>query len=436
MNELEPVVATKACGCPDYDRALSRRSFLKRAGIAGLVAGIASETAFTQLAFGAGTYTGDVLVVLSLRGGMDGLQVVVPTGDPDYLNWRTHVGIPQSTLLSLNDPMFGLHPAFGAIKPLYDSGLLGFVHAVGMSEPNRSHFSAMEEMERAAPGTSLRTGWIDRVIGRRSEGTVFQAMQVGSGMASTAFIGPEPELAMWSVDGFDLSGAWDATERQRWDTVLNALYAGSPTMLGKAGPRGARRARHDRADEGPRVQPGERRRLSRRRPRRRAEGRGSADQAGVGLEVAAVDYGDWDMHADMGTVDAGWMHDHLTELGAALFAFATDLGSGMDKVTFTTLTEFGRRVEDNGSGGTDHGYGQLVTLMGGGIKGGAVPDGTWPTLAPRKSCSTATCKATTDYRALLAELLQRRCRALTADVNAIFPGIGSIPRPDIAVDKP
>ena len=155
---------------------------------------------------------------------------------------------------------------------------------------------------------------------------------------------------------------------------------------------------------------------------------------GVGLEVAAVDYGDWDMHADMGTVDAGWMHDHLTELGAALFAFATDLGSGMDKVTFTTLTEFGRRVEDNGSGGTDHGYGQLVTLMGGGIKGTAV-HGTWPTLAPSKLLD-GDLKATTDYRALLAELLQRRCRALTADVNAIFPGIGSIPRPDIAVDKP
>ncbi len=432
MNELEPVVATKACGCPDYDRALSRRSFLKRAGIAGLVAGIASETAFTQLAFGAGAYTGDVLVVLSLRGGMDGLQVVVPTGDPDYLNWRTHVGIPQSTLLSLSDPMFGLHPAFGAIKPLYDSGLLGFVHAVGMSEPNRSHFSAMEEMERAAPGTSLRTGWIDRVIGRRSEGTVFQAMQVGSGMASTAFIGPEPELAMWSVDGFDLSGAWDATERQRWDKVLNALYAGSPTMLGKPA----------RAVLGALATTAQMKDLGYTPANGAVYPDGDLGDAlkdvarlikqGVGLEVAAVDYGDWDMHADMGTVDAGWMHDHLTELGAALFAFATDLGSGMDKVTFTTLTEFGRRVEDNGSGGTDHGYGQLVTLMGGNIKGGAVHlNGAWPTLAD-DALLDGDLRATTDYRALLSALLQKRCGASASDVNSIFPGIGGIPPPDVA----
>ena len=149
-----------------------------------------------------------------------------------------------------------------------------------------------------------------------------------------------------------------------------------------------------------------------------------------------MDYGDWDMHADMGDVNAGWMHDHLTELGNALLAFATDMGSGMDNVAFTTLTEFGRRVEDNGSGGTDHGYGQLVTMMGGGIKGGAVHlNGAWPTLAANKLLD-GDLKATTDYRALLAELLQKRCKASSGDVNAIFPGIGSITRPDVANLKP
>jgi len=429
QKQLEPVIATKACGCPDYDRALSRRSFLKRAGIAGLVAGIASETAFTQLAFGAGTYTDDVLVVLSLRGGMDGLQVVVPTADPNYLTWRTHVGIPQAALLPL-DSTFGLHPSLSAIKPLYDSGMLGFVHAVGMAEPNRSHFSAMEEMERAAPGTSLRTGWIDRVIGRRSEGSVFQAMQVGSGMASTAFIGPSPELAMWSVDGFELSGAGNPTELARWDKVLHALYAKSTPMLGKparavlgalattaqmsaAGYTPANGATYPDGDLGDALKDVAR-----------------LIKQDIGLEVAAVDYGDWDMHADMGDVDAGWMHDHLMELGAALLAFATDLGTGMNNVTFTTLTEFGRRVEDNGSGGTDHGYGQLVTLMGGNIKGGAV-HGTWPTLAP-SALLDGDLKATTDYRALLSELLQKRCGASASDVNSIFPGISGIPLPDVA----
>ena len=429
---LEPAIATKPCGCPDFGRAISRRSFLKRAGVAGLVAGLASETAFTQLVFAAGAYTGDVLVVLSLRGGFDGLQAIVPTADPDYLGWRPNVGIPQSALTML-DSTFGMHPALTPMKPFWDSGLFGVVHAVGMSEPNRSHFSAMEEMERAAPGTSLRTGWIDRLIGRRDRGTVFQSMQMGSGMASTAFIGSSPELAMWSVDGFDLSGAWDGTELQRWDKALRAIYAGAPgpladpavavlgalsetAQLKQLGYTPANGAAYPATDLGDALKDVAR-----------------LIKAGVGLQVAAVDYGDWDMHVGMGDVDAGWMHDHLTELGQALAAFATDLGTGMSDVTFATLTEFGRRIEENGSGGTDHGYGQLVLLMGGGIKGGLV-HGTWPTLAPG-ALVDGDLAATTDYRSILAELLEKRCGANASDVSSILPGVGS-DRPDIAITKP
>ncbi len=94
---------------------------------------------------------------------------------------RPNVGIPSGQLLPL-DSTFGLHPALGALKPLYDAGTFGIVHAVGMADPDRSHFSAMEELERAAPNTSVRTGWIDRVLGRRQESSVFQGVQMGSGL--------------------------------------------------------------------------------------------------------------------------------------------------------------------------------------------------------------------------------------------------------------
>jgi uncharacterized protein (DUF1501 family) len=141
-------------------------------------------------------------------------------------------------------------------------------------------------------------------------------------------------------------------------------------------------------------------------------------KANVGLQVAAVDYGDWDMHAGMGDTDSGWMHDHLTELSSALAAFSTDLGSAMNDVTLVTLTEFGRRVEENGSGGTDHGYGQVVFLLGGGVRGGVV-HGTWPTLAP-DALLDGDLHATTDYRSILAEVLEKRCGA--GAVNAVLPG--------------
>jgi uncharacterized protein (DUF1501 family) len=122
------------------------------------------------------------------------------------------------------------------------------------------------------------------------------------------------------------------------------------------------------------------------------------------------------------------MVDHLAELSAALAAFATDLGSAMGDVTLVTLTEFGRRVEENGSGGTDHGFGQAVFLLGEGVRGGQV-HGTWPGLAPNDLVD-GDLDATTDYRALLAEVLEERCGASSGDVASIFPGLSN-DRPDV-----
>jgi uncharacterized protein (DUF1501 family) len=406
----------KACGCPDS--GISRRDFLKGAAAAGVIASVASETLATRLAFAASPYTGDVLIVLSLRGGFDGLQAIVPAADPDYLTWRPNVGIPTSTLIQL-DATFGMHPAMAPLKPFWDSGQFGVVQAVGQEQPNRSHFSAMEEMERAAPGTSTRTGWIDRVLGGRGTGTAFQGMQVGSGMAAPAFLGPSPELAVWSVDSFGLDAAWDAEQRGLWDAALRGLHTGAPdnlkqpanAALGALNTTSAMQAAGYVPEGGAAYPDG-------------YLGDALMDvarliKANVGLQVAAVDYGDWDMHAGIGAVDDGWMFDHLTELSGALAAFATDLGPFMANVTLVTLTEFGRRVEENGSGGTDHGFGQLVLLLGGGVEGGRV-HGIWPGLAP-SNLIDGDLNGLNDYRTILAEILEKRCEA--SSVNQIFPGV-------------
>jgi uncharacterized protein (DUF1501 family) len=432
MTTLDATPTAKPCGCPELPE-ISRRSFLKAAGTAGVVAGLATDGMFTRLAFADTPYTGDVLVVLSFRGGMDGLQAIVPTGDPDYQSWRPNIYIPQSQLLPLGG-IFGMHPSMAPLEPFYTAGSFGVIHAVGMEQPNRSHFDAMEEMERAAPGTSLRTGWLDRVLGLRDPSQPFQATQMGSNSAAAAFLGPAPELAMWSIDSFGLDGAWNTTEQTRWDTALRSVHTGAPpviqapavtaldalttaTSLGDA-------ASYMPANGA--VYPDTGLADALRDVARLIKGN-------VGLQVAAVDYGDWDMHAEQGTVDAGWMHDHLGELAAALAAFATDLGTLLDGVTLVTLTEFGRRVEENGSGGTDHGYGQAVMMLGGGVNGGQV-HGTWPTLAPGELID-GDLAATTDYRAVLAEILEKRCRASSANVSSIFPGLAS-GRPDVVQVKP
>lgn len=146
-------------------------------------------------------------------------------------------------------------------------------------------------------------------------------------------------------------------------------------------------------------------------------------KANVGLRVATVDFGNWDMHADLGRSDAGWMHDQLTQLSGALAAFATELGTDLNRVTLITLSEFGRRVEQNGSGGLDHGHGNAVLLLGGGVAGGTVY-GRWPGLA-EAALVDGDLAGTTDYRAVLSEVLSRRCGVAAA--RTVFPGFAAAP---------
>jgi uncharacterized protein (DUF1501 family) len=395
--------------------SLSRRSLLKALGAGALVL-TSTPTVHTQVAFADAGYTGDVLVVLSLRGGFDGLSAVVPAGDPDYYRLRPTIGVPRSSLLPL-DATFGLHPALAPLLPLWKAGTLAAVHGVGQPNPTRSHFAALEEMEKAAPGTSARTGWLDRTIGARGAagaGGPFTTVGMTGAQVPMELAGPSPELTMTGLDGFTLEGPWDAVERARWTTALTELHREGPATVAAAGstalaamatiaalPAPAPAATYPDGDLG-----GSLRDVAR------------LIKAGVGVQVAAVDCGDWDMHSGLGAAGGGWMKDKLTELGAAMAAFATDLGPRLGGVTLVTLSEFGRRAGENGSGGLDHGHGNLVLLMGGGVAGGQV-HGRWPGLSTA-ALDDGAVAGVTDYRDVIGEVLTKRCGA--GSLAGVFPG--------------
>ncbi len=223
---------------------------------------------------------------------------------------------------------------------------------------------------------------------------------------------------MWSVDSFELSGAWDDAERQRWRQALTGLHESAPaqilapaeTTLGalatasqlqEAGYTPDPAANYPNTDLG-----------------RAMRDVARVIKADIGLQVAAVDFGDWDMHVDLGSVDAGWLFDKLDEMARTLSAFATDLGGKFADTTVLTMTEFGRSLVENGSGGVDHGHGQAVMLLGGGVVGGEV-HGTWPGLDD-DALVDGDLAGTTDYRQLLAEVLEKRCGA--SGINTVFPG--------------
>ena len=389
----------------------SRRALLG-AGVAGAFAGLVGEQLDTRLAFAAAPApAGDVFVLLSLRGGFDGLSAVVPHGDPAYYAARPEIGVPKARLIG-GDAYFGLNPGLAPLLPFWTAGSLAAVQAVGQPAPNRSHFAAMEELERAAPGTSLRTGWLDRMLGGIGASDPMQAVSLGSAMPARVLAGPAPDLGLTAIDRFRLAGE---DPSRPMAATMAALYADAPPALARTTAQvtsalaTARSVPASTATTYPDTDLGAALRDVAR-----------LVKADVGLRAACVDSGDWDMHENLGAATPGRrMYDHLHDLAAALAAFATDLGPAFARVTVVTISEFGRRVGQNGSGGLDHGYGNAMLVLGGAVRGGRVY-GRWPGLAPSRLVD-GDLAVTTDYRAVIAEILRARCGV--TDTASVFPGV-------------
>ncbi len=404
------------CGCPEGQQAsFSRRGLLRTAAAAGLTAGLTTASG-VELAFGAPAGTG-TLVVLSLHGGFDGLSAIVPSGDANYLKARPTIGVPASVTKKV-DAMFGLHPALAPLYDLWDAGQMAAVHAVGQDDPSRSHFAAQEAMERAAPGSGVRTGWIDRTLGGLGNPGGLTATQVGTGsQLPLSMSGPNLKFAVGTIAGVKLSGSGSQVPLNGWKAGLKASRAGTSAQVWQpltaafqaVGNLSALAAKTD----DPKTYGYPNSNLG-----NALHDTGRLIKANLGLRVATVDLGDWDMHAGLGKSDSGWMHRQLTELSTALAAFAKQLGpDGMKNTTLITLSEFGRRIEENGSGGLDHGHGNAVLVMGGGLKKGV--HGKWPGLAASARVD-GDLAGTTDYRSIVSEVLKKRCGVTS--VSGVFPG--------------
>src|SRR3712207_6261189 len=146
------------------------------------------------------------MVVLSLRGGVDGLGLVVPYREPAYYSLRPTIGVPEGALLQ-KDAQFGMHPDLAPVDWLFTRGELAFVHAVGTAVPDRSHFTAMETVEDADPTSSVRRGWVNRLIGIDTDATPLEAVHLGSVMEPTLLAGPAPTVAANELRKIALTGA-------------------------------------------------------------------------------------------------------------------------------------------------------------------------------------------------------------------------------------
>lgn len=390
----------------------SRRDFLK---LAGLTAGL--PLLGTQRVFAQSTAPppGDVLVVVFQRGGMDGLNVVVPAGDAAYYDRRRTVSIAESDLLPLaGQARFALHPSLASLQPLYAAGELALVHAAGAPTHSRSHFSCQDLLERAVfDGSAQASGWLNRHLSARGVGSDFQGVGMGTAIARS-LSGPAPVLGINTFDGFALrtrsprADALEAALQQLNTSAGGSLATVAQTAFSAMGElEQADPAQYAAANGAvyPETPFG-----------RELQQIAQLIKAGVGLEIATVDIGGWDHHDD----ELNRLAPLLAEFAGAVAAFRADLGAAMSRVCLIGMSEFGRRVVPNASGGTDHGKGNCLFVLGGGVAGGQVV-ADWPGLA-EADLDDGDLAITTDYRAVLRELLRKR-RGETA-LDQVFPGYG------------
>jgi len=392
----------------------SRRHFLQASAVCAGTAVLAPRYVFSSNT----TSPNDVLVVIFLRGAMDCLQTVVPYADSNYLKQRPTIGIPAPGLANGALPLdnfFGLHPSLAPILPLYQSGRLGIVHATGLKQNQRSHFECQRNLEAGLQTTGFYPGWLNRHIGNIGVGETFQAVSVGTAVQAS-LQGPQPAIGMSSIADFSFK-----TNSSRKTEMQDTLYALSDST---AKPSVSGRQALDAVDYLAVANPGQ-------YPVQnnavypnttfgnRLKEAAQMIKAGIGLQMACVDLGGWDHHSSI----AALMPPLLDELSKSLLAFHDDLGSLMNKVTLVTMTEFGRRVKENSSGGTDHGSGSAMFMMGGSVIGGKVYS-EWPGLADA-NLFNGDLDVTIDYRTVLNELMQKR--AHDSNIEGQFPGFTSGP---------
>ncbi len=403
-----------ACQEESWSRGFTRRRMLQGVGMAG-VAALASQLVTTRVAYAAsGTTAGNTLIVVFLRGGADGLRMLIPQA-ADLGN--AYLRSVRPTLVPSNLDIrtlpgtagWGVNKGFDPLLPFFASGELGFVPAVSAAGATRSHFQAQQLLERGGSGST--TGWLDRTLTALGPGTTFRALaEGGAGPASLA--GLEPKLSMNSLESFDFPG-WEGV-RDRSMTAIQSLYRGFTSTLASdvrttlAAVTTAQAVQVTAGPQNGAVYPAG----------NFASSLGDLAtllRAEVGLEVATVDVGGWDTHTD----EAGDLDALTAAASRALAAFLTDLGPERRKrVTVAVMTEFGRRVQTNASSGTDHGTGSTMFLLGGGLAKSSV-FGRWTALSSAALVDGDVPPVNNAFD-VLGELLQKRLGI--GSLGTIFPG--------------
>ncbi len=380
---------------------LSRRKFLARSALVGCSA--AASPLLTPVSFASAPWD-TRLVVIILRGAMDGLDVVQPYGRPGLAAHRATMPLGPEYGATDLDGFFALNAGLAQLLPLWHKGELAFVHATSTPyRDKRSHFDGQDILENGAAraATGVRGGWLNRAIANVPESSVQSAYAIGQ--SDLLLMSGDQPVSEWAPEAaVEMSAQTEMLMRgvMSEDPLCAAVY-----------------------EEVLRLSEIEKSILDQTNKKASMEVKlasFAASRLKNEARIAAFSINGWDMHANQ----ANRMHRHLPKLSTAIQTLHDDLGPDIwAKTAVLAMTEFGRTVQENGTKGTDHGTAGAMVLAGGAINGGKV-FGTWPGLTEADLYKRRDLMPTTDVRAHTAWIMRGLMGLDRATLeNTVFPGL-------------
>jgi uncharacterized protein (DUF1501 family) len=426
---------------------MNRRDFLKVACTSTLVNMMGFHPSAWAYSNGKEDGSSKKLIVVLLRGGVDGLNVVAPYGDNRYKSLRPSIALSRAesnaAMIDL-DGYFGLHPAMSPLMPFWQDKTMAFVHDCGSPDPTRSHFDAQDYMESGVPGQkSVASGWLNRLVSQLpSKHSPIQAVSVGPVLPRICS-GPNTIATVSRA----ISKQKSVMDRPMVASAFGDMYGGLNDPLGKAFAEGvaAHSAINEVMDSPDVTGAGE---MAMARGGKGGAGGGDSEMsreqkvANAGaptpkafnkfgsqlanlfrkdpsVQVAFVDFGGWDTHIRQGA-GQGQLANHLSPLASGLAELVHGLGPLYKDTTILVMSEFGRTAKENGNGGTDHGHGNVMWLLGGDTAGGKVY-GRWGGLASSALHEDRDLPASTDFRSVISTVLSNHMDVSKNSLNLIFP---------------
>jgi uncharacterized protein (DUF1501 family) len=405
---------------------MNRREFLQIASVTSLT-WLFPGTRAWAFSNGKDDTSSKKLIVVLLRGGADGLNVVTPYGDPGYYNLRPKIALPRpGTDLGVIDldGYFGAHPSLQPLMPLWQNKTLAFVHASGSPDPTRSHFDAQDYMESGTPGNkSVSSGWLNRLV--------IQLPQKSSGLNAISVGAVLPKICSGSASIATIAGAVQpqksVLDKPVVEDIFSQLYSGNDELSrvfaeGLSAHKEVNEALTTPMDEGMAME----QKIANNgapTPRNYAQFGKQISQLfrkSPSIQVAFLDFGGWDTHINQGA-SRGQLANHLTPLAQGLADLVSGLGDMYKDTAIVVQSEFGRTAKENGNGGTDHGHGNVMWVLGGDVPGGKVY-GKWAGLEPNALHEQRDLPTSTDFRTVLGAVMNNHLGASNATIAKIFPG--------------